>query len=121
MRELELIAAIEAALRPDPGTFPNVVRSSGDDAAVVRAGGYAVTSTDMMVDGIHFRSEQLSPGEIGHRALAAALSDLAAMAAKAQEGYLALALPSGSELECALALVPAPRRLPARPAPAPAG
>ncbi|MBV9165335.1 MAG: hypothetical protein JO342_04195, partial [Solirubrobacterales bacterium] len=60
MRESELLAAIETALELEPGRFPNVIRSIGDDAAVVRASGYEVTSTDMMVDGVHFRREQLS-------------------------------------------------------------
>ena len=46
-----------------------------------------------MVDGVHFRSGELTPGEIGHRALAGALSDLAAMGAPAGEAYLALGLP----------------------------
>jgi thiamine-monophosphate kinase len=74
-----------------------VLRSQGDDAAVVRARGHAVTSVDMMVDGVHFRSGQLTGGEIGHRALAAALSDLAAMGAEPGEAYLALGLPPGSQ------------------------
>jgi thiamine-monophosphate kinase len=87
------------------------VRSIGDDAAVVRSNGYAVVSTDMMVDGVHFRSEQLSPAEIGHRALAAALSDLAAMGAEAHEGYLALGLAPGSKLQWALDLIRGARRL----------
>jgi thiamine-monophosphate kinase len=111
VRESELISAIEGVLRPDPATFPNIVRSIGDDAAVVRAGGYSIISTDMMVDGVHFRTEQLSPGDIGHRAFAAALSDLAAMGAEAKEAYLALGLPSGSELDWALELVGGARRL----------
>ena len=93
MRELELIEALEAIFRSGS---PRVVRSLGDDAAVVRAGGYAVTSLDMMVDGVHFRSGDLSDDEIGHRALAAALSDLAAMGAQPGEAYLALGLPSGT-------------------------
>ena len=102
MRELELIEAFERALA---GAGGRVVRSIGDDAAVVRADRYAVTSVDAMVDGVHFRSEQLSPEEIGHRALAAAVSDLAAMAARPGEAYLALGLPAGFEAEHALALV----------------
>ncbi|MGN6167289.1 MAG: thiamine-phosphate kinase [Solirubrobacteraceae bacterium] len=114
MRELELIEAIEAALAPQPGSHPNVVRWIGDDAAVVRSGGYAVTSTDMMVERVHFRSEQLSPAEIGHRALAAALSDLAAMGAEAKEGYLALGLAPGSQLQWALELVGGAHQLAAR-------
>jgi thiamine-monophosphate kinase len=48
-----------------------------------------------MVDGVHFRSGELSGLEIGHRALAGALSDLAAMGAPAGEAYLALGLPQG--------------------------
>jgi thiamine-monophosphate kinase len=81
------------------------VRSIGDDAAVVRADRYSVTSVDAMVDGVHFRSEQLAPEEIGQRALAAALSDLAAMAARPGEAYLALGVPSGFGSERALAVV----------------
>jgi thiamine-monophosphate kinase len=101
MRELELIDALEATLACDS---PRVLRWLGDDAAVVRARGYAVTSVDTMVDGVHFRSGQLSPQEIGHRALAAALSDLAAMGACAGEAYFALGLPQGLESDYALEL-----------------
>jgi thiamine-monophosphate kinase len=104
VRELELIEAIEALLEP-PQDAPNVIRGPGDDAAVTRARGYAVTSTDMMVDGVHFRTEQLTAAEIGHRALAGALSDLAAMGAQPGEAYLALGLPPGSERNWAVELV----------------
>jgi thiamine-monophosphate kinase len=102
MRELELIEALEQVLT-DAG--PRVVRSLGDDAAVVRAARYAVTSVDAMVEGVHFRSDQLAPEEIGHRALAAAASDLAAMGARPGEAYLALALPAEFDLDRAVALV----------------
>jgi thiamine-monophosphate kinase len=101
MRELELIDALEHALHPGG---ERVVRWLGDDAAVVRARGYAVTSVDAMVDGVHFRSAQLSHAEIGHRALAAALSDLAAMGAEPGEAYLVLGLPGGTSREQALSL-----------------
>jgi thiamine-monophosphate kinase len=90
MPELELIERI-AALLGTPGG--RLIRSLGDDAAVVRGGGYAVTSIDQMVDGVHFVRAQLPPEEIGHRALAGALSDLAAMGAPAGEAYLALGIP----------------------------
>ena len=82
-----------------------MIRSVGDDAAVVRADRYAVTSVDAMVDGVHFRSDQLRPEEIGHRALAGAVSDLAAMGARAGEAYLVLGLPGGFGTEAATALV----------------
>jgi thiamine-monophosphate kinase len=94
VRELELIDALETVLACDS---PAVVRWLGDDAAVVRARGYAVTSVDTAVDGVHFRSGQLTPHEIGHRALATALSDLAAMGAAPGEAYLALAIPAGAQ------------------------
>ena len=67
-----------------------------------------------MVDGVHFRSAQLSPSEIGHRALAAALSDLAAMGAAAGEAYLALGLPSGFGERRALELIEGAGALAAR-------
>jgi thiamine-monophosphate kinase len=87
------------------------VRSLGDDAAVVRAGRYAVTSVDAMVDGVHFRTDQLAPEEIGHRALAAAASDLAAMGARPGEAYLMLGMPAGFDSDRALALVRGARAL----------
>jgi thiamine-monophosphate kinase len=102
VRELELIERIEALLDP-PG--PRVVRGLGDDAAIVRGGGYAVTSIDSMIEGVHFRRTELSPEEIGHRALAGALSDLAAMGARPGEAYLALSLPPGTDTEYAITLV----------------
>jgi thiamine-monophosphate kinase len=68
----------------------------GDDCAVVRAGGFAAVSTDVMVDGTHFRlGEGWTPTDAGHRALAGALSDLAAMGAEPGEAYLSLVVPSG--------------------------
>jgi thiamine-monophosphate kinase len=89
--ELALIEAIERALE---GTATErIVRPPGDDAAVVRARAFAVTSIDQMVDGVHFRLGQASPADAGHRALAGALSDLAAMGADPGEAYVALGLP----------------------------
>ncbi len=91
MRELELISLVEAELGKPGG---RVLRGPGDDAAVVRAGGsVAVTSIDAMVDGVHFRLDQISPGDAAHRAMGAALSDLAAMGARPGEAYVALGAP----------------------------
>jgi thiamine-monophosphate kinase len=92
VRELELIGAIRAALTDRGG---RTVRWSGDDAAVVRARALAVTSIDTVVDGVHFRLDTHSPADVGWKALATALSDLAAMGADAGEAYVALVLPEG--------------------------
>ena len=110
MPELELIDAIGSLLRGDAigstvsDAAARIVRGPGDDAAVVRARGYAVISIDTLVDGVHFRSDQLRPDEIGRRAMASALSDLAAMACDPGEAYLALCLPATLAAEDALGL-----------------
>lgn len=114
MRELELIAELEQLLSaspPGPGAG-RVVRWVGDDAAVVRAGSYAVTSIDTVVDGVHFRTGQIGFDEIGHRAMGSALSDLAAMGTPGGgEAYVALVLGPGIELDDACALLRGAARL----------
>ena len=90
--ELALIDAIGAALERRPGS--RIVRWLGDDASVVRAGAFAVTSVDAMVEGTHFNlGPRCGPEDVGHRALAGALSDLAAMGAEPGEAYLCVVLP----------------------------
>jgi thiamine-monophosphate kinase len=83
------------------------VRGIGDDAAVVRARAVSVTTLDAMIEGVHFRLGDgwATAGEVGHRALAGALSDLAAMGADPGEAYLLLGLPSGFGEERALELM----------------
>jgi thiamine-monophosphate kinase len=99
--ELELIAAIRRLLAP---AGERVLVDSGDDAAVVRARPLAVTSVDTVAEGVHFTRETHAPADIGHKALATALSDLAAMGAQAGEAYVSLALPPGMPDEEALGL-----------------
>ncbi len=83
------------------------MRGIGDDAAVVRARPVCVTSVDAMLEGVHFRLGEgwASPAEVGHRALAGALSDLAAMGADPGEAYLVLGVPPGLSQERVLELV----------------
>jgi thiamine-monophosphate kinase len=90
--ELELIAAIEAALSDRSG---RLVRWMGDDAAVTRARPFAVTSIDTLVDGVHFERATHGARDIGWKALATALSDLAAMGAEVGEAYVSVVLPEG--------------------------
>ena len=69
----------------------------------MRAGGQvAVVSTDTAVEGVHFRLDWITAADAGHRALAGALSDLAAMGVAAGEAYLALGV--GGSLDAAGAL-----------------
>jgi thiamine-monophosphate kinase len=106
--ELELIAAIQAALGPLPA---RVLTGPGDDAAVVRADAVAVTSIDTVVDGVHFDRATHSPADVGHKALATALSDIAAMGAGPGEAFVSLALPPDFGAARALELVEAMRAL----------
>ena len=90
MGELDLIRAFVAGLGRRGG---RVVRGPGDDAAVVRADGFQAVTTDTVVDGVHFKLATHSPSDVGWKAMATALSDLAAMGAQAGEAYVALGLP----------------------------
>jgi thiamine-monophosphate kinase len=112
MRERALIEAIAAELEGGSGAAqrardPQLLRGMGDDASVVRARPVSVTSVDAMVDGVHFRLRDgwLGARDVGHRALAGALSDIAAMGAQPGEAYLVLGLPKGFAHEDALELV----------------
>lgn len=67
----------------------------GDDAALLKVprGDLLVASVDAAVEGRHFKAEWLTPREIGYRAVTAALSDLAAMAARPLGILIALGVP----------------------------
>jgi thiamine-monophosphate kinase len=90
MGEFELLAKLRERL-PAPG--PRVRLGSGDDAAVTVPGGATATSVDAIVDGVHFQRARASAAQIGHKALATALSDLAAMGAEPGEAYVVLGAP----------------------------
>ncbi|HEX5929812.1 MAG TPA: thiamine-phosphate kinase [Solirubrobacterales bacterium] len=91
MGEFELLARIRERL-PPPG--PRLLLGSGDDAAVTLPGGATATSVDALVDGVHFHRDRSTPAQIGRKALATALSDLAAMGAEPGEAYVAVGVPA---------------------------
>jgi thiamine-monophosphate kinase len=68
---------------------------AGDDAAAIAvpAGHLLVASVDATIEDVHFRCAWLSPAELGYRAVTAALSDLAAMAAEPLGVLVAIGLP----------------------------
>lgn len=92
--ERRLIEAIQEAIADRSG---RLVRWSGDDAAVVLARPLAVTSIDTVVEGVHFSLATHTPADVGWKALATALSDLAAMGAEQGEAYVSVVLPAGFE------------------------
>jgi thiamine-monophosphate kinase len=71
-------------------------RGIGDDGAVltVPRGDSLVVSVDSSVEDHHFRRDWLTPREIGYRSVAAAMSDLAAMAARPLGVLVAISIPA---------------------------
>jgi thiamine-monophosphate kinase len=69
----------------------------GDDAAILEPdrGSLTAVSADALIEDVHFRRAWSLPRSIGHKALAVALSDLAAMGATPRASLLSLALPAG--------------------------
>ncbi|HET6211434.1 MAG TPA: thiamine-phosphate kinase, partial [Micromonosporaceae bacterium] len=89
--EFGLIARITARL----AAAPDSLVGPGDDAAVVAApDGRVVVSTDALVEGRHFRRDWSSAVDVGHRAAAANLADIAAMGAAPTALLVALCTPA---------------------------
>lgn len=94
------MALIEAIRRlSGPPTGPLRV-GIGDDAAVLDlpAGEGLILTTDMLLDGVHFDSQQHPLDLIGRKSLACSLSDVAAMACLPTAAVVAVALPAGMQL-----------------------
>jgi thiamine-monophosphate kinase len=75
---------------------PSVRLGIGDDCAILRSrpGEEIVVTTDLSLEGRHFRRDWHPAASIGHRALARGLSDIAAMGARPLAAFLSLALPA---------------------------
>jgi thiamine-monophosphate kinase len=102
MGEFELLAMLRERL---PQDGPQVRLGSGDDAAITVPGGATATSVDAIVDGVHFRRGECDLRTVGRKALATALSDLAAMGAEAGEAYVVLGAPEDLDEDGFLALL----------------
>ncbi len=80
---------------------PGVHRGIGDDAAETSLpeGHHLLTSTDLLIEEIHFRHDWTSCEDLGHKAVAVNLSDIAAMGGLPRYLYLGLACPGETELD----------------------
>src|SRR4051794_35486454 len=77
------------------GTAAAAEVGPGDDAAVLRTpDGRVVATTDVLVEGRHFRRDWSSPEDVGHKAAAANLADVAAMGGVATALLVGLACPA---------------------------
>lgn len=93
LTEFELIARIEALAA---GPARHVTKSIGDDAAIIRPapGCEVVWAVDAQVEDVHFSRRWAAPRQIGWRALAVNLSDLAAMGARPLGALVSIAIPN---------------------------
>src|SRR5918992_5614675 len=89
--EFDLIARLVERV---PSSSERIRVGSGDDAAVTAPSERAVATTvDAVVEGVHFTLPEFPLAAVGRKALAAGLSDLAAMGAEAGEAYVVLGAP----------------------------
>ena len=111
--ERAVVARIHARVPPAP---PTVAVGIGDDAAVVEPdrGALTVVTTDTVIEDVHFDRSISSAADVGHKALAINLSDLAAMGAAPRYALLALSLPASCPVADVDALVDALVALAAR-------
>lgn len=77
-----------------------IIVPAGDDAAVVKfsQGKYCVTTTDMLIEDVHFKLQTTTPFDLGYKSLAVNLSDLAAMAAVPRFAQIGLGLPGDMDV-----------------------
>lgn len=96
--ERELIRHIRQRLPAPPASL---LVGPGDDAAVIapERGALQVLTTDAVVEGVHFDRQYSSLADVGYRALAVNVSDLAAMGAQPEFALLSLLLPGSTTLE----------------------
>src|SRR5258705_1307849 len=83
------------------GAAPGVEVGIGDDTAVlvVPAGHKLLASTDLLIEDVHFRRISAAPSDIGWKALAVNLSDIAAMGGIPRWALVALAVPTETDVE----------------------
>ena len=99
--EFEIVALMSKVLLPPPGSSAsNVVVDLGDDAAVVsNPSPHVVAALDQMVEGRHFRCDWSSAHDVGRKAAARSLSDIAAMGATPTALLVGLAAPGTTPVE----------------------
>jgi thiamine-monophosphate kinase len=99
--EFGLVADVTARL----GQGAGVLLGPGDDAALVAApDGRVVATTDLLVEGRHFRRDWSSAADVGHKAAAQNLADIVAMGARPTAVLIGLGTPADLPVEWVLEL-----------------
>lgn len=98
--EIGEFGLIERIVRGLPPSADGVVVGIGDDAAVVclTPGQYLLTTCDIQVEGVHFLKDKITPRQLGRKAVAINLSDIASMGGIPRYLTVSLALPKETEV-----------------------
>jgi thiamine-monophosphate kinase len=101
--EFNLIERIRQSTHDGTG----VCRGIGDDAAIVTIpmGHNLLTSTDMLIEGVHFNHDWTTAEDLGHKAVAVNLSDIAAMGGTPRYLYIGLACPGETDVSAITAFM----------------
>ncbi|MFT4011115.1 MAG: thiamine-phosphate kinase [Nocardioidaceae bacterium] len=102
--EFDLIAAVVARCQEIAPLADEVEIGPGDDAAVLSASGRLAISADLLVAGRHFRLDWSSAEDVGHKAVAQNLADIAAMGGRGRYLTVGLVLPPDTESNWVLEL-----------------
>lgn len=89
------VAFLDCIDRHFPNSHAHLIVGRGDDCAVLSCPERMCLSSDLFLEDIHFREQYFSPAEIGHKALAVSLSDIAASGATPLGFSLDLMIPEG--------------------------
>jgi len=91
---------VSFARKPEQASLINLDTGIGDDAAVWRSeSGLEMATTDLLIEGVHFTTALTSYEELGWRAMAANLSDIAAMGGLPRYALVSVALPGDTEVD----------------------
>ena len=92
---------IDRMARPFVKSLPAGVEGIGDDCAVLpwTKRERLLVTTDMLIEDRHFIRKRIAPADLGYKALAVNLSDIAAMGGRPRWALLSIGIPAGIELD----------------------
>ncbi|WP_300163953.1 thiamine-phosphate kinase [Solidesulfovibrio sp.] len=82
-----------------PRAGEGIVLSRGDDAAIIACPGQVCVTTDLFLEDVHFRRSYFTPADVGYKALAVNVSDVAAMGCRPTGFVLGLTSPDDADRE----------------------